>query len=153
MTQHNVTWEWCDGEGTATREVETLQQQGTEALNAAEAVLVASNNKLTKAQTRTLVRKDSGTTHAQPVVSFFKEGNLYWIRKVARKRGGNVNDVFAARITAAGDSRISWEWLADKVCGNRDPKTLQEQGATELTQTELRHVDVDAAFSQGQVLD
>ena len=153
VTQHNVTWEWCDGEGTATREVETLQQQGTEALNAAEADLVASNNKLTKAQTRTLIRKDSGTTHAQPVVSFFKEGNLYWIRKVARKRGGNVNDVFAARITAAGDSRISWEWLADKVCGNRDPKTLQEQGATELTQTELRHVDVDAAFSRGQVLD
>ena len=68
-----------------------MQQQGTEALNAAEADLVASNNKLTKAQTRTLVRKDSGTTHAQPVVSFFKEGNLYWIQKVALKGGGNVN--------------------------------------------------------------
>ena len=51
-------------------------------------------------------------------------------------------------------SLVTWEWERDKNRCSRDAATLNVQGAPQVTQYELRHVqEVDGSFTRQQVLD
>ena len=87
---------------------------------------------------------------ADASLSQFQVGRFYWFR-VHRKKADHT---YAGKVVQILGPQITWEWENDKTTGSRDAKTLNAQGAVEMTEQELRHVrEADSSFSRRQVLE